>query len=196
MKKIILITTAALFAIACNQLKDNEFVINGDATGVENGKKVFVEIQSETGSIVKDTGVIENGKFELKGFTEGIDLGFVRIENEQISLPIILEKGEISISIKTDTVQNSIIGGTPNNEKFQLFNNESKVIARKLGKFQKANAERIKAAKIANDTATVNQIMREYNSFQEDMNKVSVKFIKETLAKRSDSDALNLDLED
>ncbi len=179
MKKIILITTAALFAIACNQLKDNEFVINGDATGVENGKKVFVEIQSETGSIVKDTGVIENGKFELKGFTEGIDLGFVRIENEQVNLPIILEKGEISISIKTDTVQNSIIGGTPNNEKFQLFNNESKVIARKLGKFQKANAERIKAAKIANDTATVNQIMREYNSFQEDMNKVSVKFIKE-----------------
>ena len=179
MKKIIFIVAAALTTFACNQLKDNEFIINGDANGVENGKKVFVEIQTETGSVVKDTGVVENGKFELKGITEGIDLGFVRIENEQISLPIILEEGKINVSIKTDTVQNSVIGGTPNNDKFQEFNNESKIIARKLGKFQKANTERIKTAKTANDTATVNQIMKEYNSFQEDMNKVSVKFIKE-----------------
>ena len=37
----------------------------------------------------------------------------------------------------------------------------------------------LKAEKRTNDTARVNQIMKEYNSFQEDMNKVSVKFIKE-----------------
>lgn len=179
MKKIIFIVAAALTTFACNQLKDNEFIINGEASGIENGKKVFIEVQTETGFTVKDTGVVENGKFELKGETNEIDLAFIRIENENINLPLILENGKINVLIKTDTVQNSIVSGTLNNDKFQSYNDQSKIVARKFGKFQKANAEKIKAAKIANDTARVNQIMKEYNSFQEDMNKVSVKFIKE-----------------
>ena len=132
MKKITLIVAAALTTFACNQLKDNEFIINGDANGVENGKKVFVEIQTETGSVVKDTGVVENGKFELKGITEGIDLGFVRIENEQISLPLILEEGKIEINIVKDSLHKSTLGGTPNNDKFQKFNTESRAISEKV----------------------------------------------------------------
>lgn len=177
MKKITLFVATATLFFSCNNLKDNEFLITGTAEGVENGKKVFIETQTETGFIAKDTAVIENGKFELKGITEEIDLGFVRIEDENINLPLILEEGKITVTIKTDTIQNSIIGGTDNNEKFQSFNEESKEIARKKGKFEKANIERITAAKKANDTATVNQIMKEYSTFQEDMNKVSMNFI-------------------
>ena len=131
MRKITLLITTALVVLSCNNLKDNEFLITGTAEGVENGKKVFIETQTETGFIAKDTAVIENGKFELKGITEEIDLGFVRIEDENINLPLILEEGKITVTIKTDTIQNSSIGGTDNNEKFQSFNDESKVIARK-----------------------------------------------------------------
>lgn len=164
--------------VSCNNLKDNEFLITGSAKGIENGKKVFVEIQDENGFTTKDTGVVENGKFELKGITKEIDLGFVRIENENISLPIILENGKITVEIKIDTIQNSTIGGTKNNEKFQSFNDNSKIIARKIGKFKELNANRIKEAKKVNDTATVNMIMKEYNSFQDELNNVSVNFIK------------------
>ncbi len=178
MKKITLFVATATLLFSCNNLKDNEFLIAGTAEGVENGKKVFIETQTETGFIAKDTAVIENGKFELKGITEEIDLGFVRIEDENINLPLILEEGKITVTIKTDSIQNSVIGGTDNNEKFQSFNEESKVIARKKGKFEKANIERITAAKKANDTITVNQIMKEYSVFQEDLNKVSMNFIK------------------
>ena len=178
MKKIVLLITTTLLIFSCNNLKDNEFLINGLANGIENGKKVFVEIQDENGFTTKDTGVVENGKFELKGITSEIDLGFIRIENENISLPIILEKGKITVEIKIDTVQNSIIGGTKNNEKFQSFNDNSKIIARKIGKFKALNANRIKEAKKVNDTTTVNTIMKEYNSFQDELNKVSVDFIK------------------
>jgi len=164
--------------LSCNNLKDNEFLITGTAEGVENGKKVFIETQTEAGFIAKDTAVIQNGKFELKGIIKEIDLGFVRIEDENINLPLILEEGKITITIKTDSIQNSSIGGTDNNEKLQSFNDESKVIAGKRVKFEKANIDRITAAKKANDTATVNKIMKEYIKFQEDLNKVSLNFIK------------------
>ena len=178
MKKITLLVASTLFLISCNNLKDNEFLITGTADGVKNGKKVFVETQTETGFIAKDTAVVENGKFELKGTSETIDLGFIRIEDQSISLPIILEEGKISVAIKTDTILNSKISGTDNNDKFQSFNDASKVVVNKKMKFEKANLERITAAKKANDTVTVNQIMKEYGKFQEDLNKVSKNFIK------------------
>ena len=178
MKKITLLVASTLVLISCNNLKDNEFLITGTADGVKNGKKVFVETQTETGFIAKDTAVVENGKFELKGTSETIDLGFIRIEDQNISLPIILEEGKISVAIKTDTILNSKIGGTDNNDKFQSFNDASKVVVNKKMKFEKANLERITAAKKANDTVTVNQIMKEYGKFQEDLNKVSKNFIK------------------
>ena len=178
MKKLTLLVASTLVLFSCNNLKDNEFLITGSADGVKNGKKVFIETQTETGFIAKDTAVVENGKFELKGTTEELDLGFIRIEDQNISLPIILEEGKISVAIKTDTILNSKIGGTDNNDKFQSFNDASKVVVNKKTKFEKANLERITAAKKANDTATVNQIMKEYGKFQEDLNKVSKNFIK------------------
>ena len=179
MKKIALIMATAFVVLACNNLKENEYSISGQVDGMENGKKVFVEIQSETGMVAKDTGVVENGKFEIKGITEEIDLGFIRIEDENTSLPFILEKGAITVVIKKDTIQNSTVGGTYNNDKLQSFNTETKVISEKIMKYQQANTERIKEARAANDTVTINQVMKEFNGFQEEMNGLSVKFVKE-----------------
>lgn len=179
MKKIILITAIALSVFACNQLKDNEFSIKGEVAGVENGKKVFIEIQSETGPLAKDTAVVTDGKFELKGMTEGIDLGFIRIENEQINLPIILEEGKIEVTIVKDSLHKSTIGGTENNEKFQKFNTDSRVISEKVAKFEKDNGPVMQKAQMSQDTVTINKLMKEYNVFQEEMNVYSKKFIKE-----------------
>ncbi|MFD2909263.1 redoxin domain-containing protein [Flavobacterium ardleyense] len=179
MKKTALIIATAFLAFACNNLKDNEFLISGEAAGVENGTKVFIEVQSETGMIAKDTAVIENGKFELNGISEEIDLGFIRIENQDISLPVILEKGKINVTLVKDTIQNSTIGGTFNNDKLHSFNVDSKVISEKITKYNKANSERIKAAKLANDEVAIKEIQKDFNGFQEEMNALSLKFVKE-----------------
>ena len=178
MKKITLLALLTLSILSCNNLKDNEFLISGTANGIENGKKVFVEIQDENGVIAKDTGVIENGKFELKGSTDNIDLGFIRIENEKINLPIILEEGKIKINIVKDSLQKSTIEGTFNNDKFQKFNNESVAILEKVKKFEKENNPKMQKALTENDTVTVNKIKKEYKNFQNDMNDYSKAFIK------------------
>ncbi len=178
MKKITLLALLTLSIISCNNLKDNEFLISGTANGIENGKKVFVEIQDENGVIAKDTGVIENGKFELKGSTDNIDLGFIRIENEKINLPIILEEGKIKINIVKDSLQKSTIEGTFKNYKFKKLNNESVDILENVKKFEKENNPKMQKALTENDTVTVNKIKKEYKNFQNDMNDYSKTFIK------------------
>lgn len=179
MKKIVFIIASTLLIVACNNLKDNEFLISGTANGVENGKKVFVEIQTETGSLAKDTAVVKDGKFELKGITDGIDIGFIRIEKENINLPIILEEGKIEINIVKDSLHKSTLGGTPNNEKFHIFNTETKAISEKVVKFEKENGPAMQKAQMSKDTVTINKLLKEYNKFQNEMNDYSKKFIKE-----------------
>ena len=179
MKKIVFIIASALAIVSCNNLKDNEFVISGTANGIENGKKVFVEIQTETGSLPKDTAIVTDGKFELRGITETVDLGFIRFESEEINLPIILEEGKISLNIVKDSLHKSTLGGTPNNEKLQKFNTESRVISEKVVKFEKDNGPIMQKAQMMQDTATINRVMKEYQKFQNEMNEYSKKFIKE-----------------
>ena len=179
MKKIVFIVANVLLIVSCNNLKDNEFLIAGTIAGVENGKKVFIEVQTETGSVAKDTAVVTNGKFELKGITDGIDIGFIRIENLDINLPIILEEGKIKVEIVKDSIQKSTIGGTPNNEKFQKFNTETRVISEKVVKFEKTNGPAMQEARTNNDTVAVNKLLKEYKKFQDEMNDYSKNFIKE-----------------
>ena len=179
MKKLALFVVTALALVSCNNLKDNEFLISGTAAGVANGKKVFIEVQGENGNVVKDTAIVTDGKFELKGFTTEIDLGFVRIDNEPINLPIILEEGKITITIIKDSLQKSTLGGTPNNDKFQNFNTQSKVISEKVAKYEKDNGAAMQKAQMEKDTVTINKLMKDYKKFQDEMNVYSKKFISE-----------------
>ena len=180
MRKIFYIITLVTLVVACNKVGKNEYLVSGDADGIENGKKIYIELQDESGApLTKDTAVIENGKFEFRGKTESTDLAFIKIENQDGQLPFILEEGEIKISYATDSLFKSKVSGTMNNDKLQEFNNESNRISKKLAKFQQLNSERMKAAKAAQDTSTVNMIMKEYSSYQSNLNDVSKNFVKE-----------------
>ena len=177
MKKLILLITTATLILSCSNLADNEFEVNGSAKGIENGKKVYLELQSSTGSIAKDTAVVEDGKFKLSGTIESPELGFVRVETVEGMIPLILENGSIDIEIAKDTIQNSKISGTKNNDKFQEYNDESKVIYKKIQKFEKANQDKMMAARHSNDTITINALLKEYGKFQDEMNNKSKEFI-------------------
>ncbi|WP_026726708.1 TlpA disulfide reductase family protein [Flavobacterium sasangense] len=177
MKKITLLALLTLSILSCNNLKDNEFLISGEAKGIENGKKAFVEMQSELGTIIMDTAVVTDGKFELRGIAKNIDLGFVRIENSPINLPIIIEEGKIDIKIVKDSLHKSTLGGTPNNDMFQKFNNESRAISEKVAKYERDNGEIMQNAQVKKDTVTIKRLMSEYQKFQDEMNVYSKKFI-------------------
>ena len=175
MKKIALIAFAALTIISC---KKEGYEISGLANGVENGKKVYLETQNETGPVTIDTAVVESGKFKFDGkLKDGIELAFVRIESINGSAPIILENGDISLTFNKDTIQNSKIGGTKNNDKFQVYNDESQVIYKKMMKFQEDNQQKMMAAQQTQDTVTVAALMKDLTKFQDDMNVQSKTFI-------------------
>ena len=179
MKKILVLLATAFAFISCEKALENQYIITGTAKGVENGKKMFIELQGEMGQpISKDTAIVENGKFEFKGEVKDLDIAIVKLENTQQGVAFVFEEGKTEIVFDKDSVQKSKISGTYNNEKFQEFNDKSQVFGKKMTKFQKDNTEKMQAAQQAQDTVVINKVMKDYKVIQEEMNTYSKEFVK------------------
>ena len=169
MKKIIvLLITASLF-VACNKLEDNEFVIKGNITGIENGKSVILETQDENMGLKSvDTVKVTDGKFEFKGIVAEPELHFLQVEAVQGKVVFVLENGEINITVYKDSVNKSLIGGTFNNDQFAKYNKEQGKIQKKMADYRNANKEKMEAAVQANDSLTVNALRDGFLKLKED----------------------------
>jgi hypothetical protein len=173
LKKIILLLSAAVVLISCNTVGKDEFLITGTATGIENGKTIILETQDPTtGAITAlDTVKVENGKFEIKGkITEPsfhtIQLESVAGKEPYTKIPFILENGEITIAIDKDSIQKSKVSGTYSNDEYVKFNEEIKVVQKKLMDFQNQNMQAMNAAQQTKDTAAINNLMKGYSDIQ------------------------------
>lgn len=168
MKKIVLLAIASFAFIACNKTNENEFLISGTAEGIENGKKVYLQVQGENEMIAKDTVEVQDGKFEIKGAFESLEIAIITLEGLN-PVPFIMENGTITINVNKDTIQNSVVGGTPENELFQDYSSKTKVIYKKITDFQASKQQEFMGAQAVNDTATMNGLMKQLSTMQEEL---------------------------
>lgn len=177
MKNLLSIIALAITMISCNQNAKDEYVISGVADGIENGKKVFIQVMDEKNTPTSiDTAVVTNGKFEFKGKLKEVELAYLKFDLDG-SMPFFLENGKIDIVFDKDSTFKSTAKGTFNNDILAEFNTKSVAIGKKLAQFQKNNLGKMRLAKESNDTVTVNKIMAEHDSFQKEMDVYSEEFI-------------------
>jgi hypothetical protein len=81
-------------------------------------------------------------------------------------IPFILENGEITIAIDKDSIQKSKVSGTYSNDEYVKFNEEIKVVQKKLMDFQNQNMQAMNAAQQAKDTAVITNLMKGYSDIQ------------------------------
>lgn len=178
MKKIGLLLGVFLTLISCNEENTNGFTINGQAKGFENGTKVILQVQGDNELIAKDTVTVENNAFVLTGNSELPELGFLAIEGTN-GIPFILENGTISISINKDSIQNTKIGGTLENDLFEQFSKGNMDVYTKITNFRNENQEKFMTAQSAGDTETMNALNEEMKNIQNELKEIPNKIIKE-----------------
>jgi hypothetical protein len=146
MKKILLLLTISATLLSCNKVKKGEFLIEGTAKGVANGKTAILQKMDQMmGSIAIDTAVIKDGKFILKGKIEEPTLCFIQIQDAQGQVRVIAESDAVTVNVDKDTIQNSKVGGSYNNEEFQKFNDDMKLQQKPIMKLNKAFGDKNKA---------------------------------------------------
>lgn len=168
MKKILFLLTASVAIISCSKVKDGEYLITGTATGIENGKTIILQGQDPTTkmAVSLDTVKVENGKFEIKGKVTEPAFHTLIVQGANGPVPFILETGEITIAIDKDSIHKSKVSGTYNNDEYVKFNEDLTKTQKSLIDFQKKNTQKMQQAQQAQDTATINGLMKQYMTLQ------------------------------
>ena len=175
MKKILFVATLAMTLFSCSKVKKGEFLITGTAKGIENGKTVILQKQDESGltMVPVDTVKIKDGKFEIKGKINEPTFCSILLPEFSNGFGIIIENDEIKVEVNKDSIQNSIVSGTYNNDELYKFGQDTKKIKKKIDKkmmdFQTKNMPLFNEAQKNKDTAAISKIMKEANAIQKEL---------------------------
>ena len=181
MKKLILSLLAVASIVSCNKVGNNEFEIDGDANGLNDGRNVFLKMQDTlTNSLVNiDTAIIANGKFKFEGKVVEPSLHFIAIDSTENSIPFILEEGKITVAVNKDTIYKSIVGGTYSNEQLVAYSKQTEKVQKQVQQFQETNREKMQQAQMTKDTVVINALSKEYKTFQDQFKDLSLKHVED-----------------
>ncbi|MCP2028565.1 hypothetical protein L1276_003735 [Flavobacterium sp. HSC-32F16] len=177
MKKILFLLTASAAIISCSKVKDGEYLITGTAKGIENGKTIILQGMDPATrmSVALDTVKVENGKFEITGKVTEPAFHTLIIQGANQPFPFILETGEIKVEIDKDSIHKSKVSGTYNNDEYTTFNEDLTKTQKSLVDFQKKNTQKMQQAQQAQDTVTINSLMKQYMEIQTEVQATSKK---------------------
>ena len=166
MKKIVLLFTFLAVAISCKKLAENEFEIEGSIDGIESGIFVILEKQDDMGNFIAlDTTKMDNGKFNFKGEFKEIGFHYIQVQTVNGKIPFILENGTIKIEAYKDSIQKSKITGTYSNEQYTAHTKITDEINVRMTKFREENTPKWMTAQAANDTVTMNALIKENKKY-------------------------------
>jgi len=166
MKKIVLLVAFLVVAISCKKLAENEFEIEGTIDGIESGIFVILEKQDEMGNFIPmDTTKMDNGKFSFKGEFKEVGFHYIQVQTVNGKIPFILENGTIQIQAYKDSIQKSKISGTYSNDQYTAHTKITNEINVRMTKFREENTPKWMEAQAANDTVTMNALIKENKKY-------------------------------
>lgn len=137
MRQIISILALCLLALSCKTeekqtVKRDGYYISGTAPGVYNGIRAYLETEDDRGrKVAMDTAIIMNEKFVFEGKVDFPKMISLKVNSAKGVTPLILENGELQISVDKDNMANSKVEGTEANDALNAFNETFKDLSTK-----------------------------------------------------------------
>ncbi|NNE33347.1 MAG: AhpC/TSA family protein [Winogradskyella sp.] len=128
MKQILFAGLLSLLFLTCDNDK-NQYTINGTAKGYEDGTKVILQGISERGEEeLKDTAIINDEKFMMKGSVAHPEVNFLKVGKSSNMLTFMLENSDIDITINKENIIASEITGSATQDDMDEFQSGFKAI--------------------------------------------------------------------
>lgn len=180
MKKTIIATLSVLTLLACNKLKENEYLIKGSFEGIEDGTYLVIEKTDENNQFVPvDSTQIKNGTFEYTGTFENPDFYYLHVQNIPGKIQFIAENGDITILAYKDSINKSKVTGTLSNDRYNAFKSNTDEVNKRRAAFQDANMSKFMEAQQNQDMETVEALMKENSKFDDEIAKIAKNEVKE-----------------
>lgn len=181
MKKLLAgsIIMAVLFSvISCNTKKTEGFTIDGTITGADSGW-MLLKKREEGKTITTDSVQIKDGKFAFTGKVEMPEIYYLKLKQGDGAVPFFIENTAITMKFYADSVDKSVVTGSPSQDVFVAYQKDEAVYNTKMealyGDYMKA--------KEAHDSTAVKTVEAAYDSVQ----KAQSTFTKEFILKNGKS---------
>ena len=164
------------FLISCdNQLKlsTNEYTVNVKAEGVFNGLRAYLKTNTDPRSVrTTDTAIVYNGSFSFRGEINSVEMRTLTIDGVNGQTNIVLEPGEIDVTIYKDSIFSSTSVGTYNNDVFDDYKKQYKK------QYNVISNLRDSIMKLTNDPIILNQLNKKMKSQKILLKNFGFNFIK------------------
>jgi hypothetical protein len=181
MKNKILVALSLVFLVACNNLKENEFLVSGTIKDFKDGTKIYLEKQGEAAPFEKlDTAVIKDGKFEFKSEFKEPGFYFIGFDEEVMGkVSFIAEHGEINIEAKKDSLNTSKVTGTHSNDALAKFIKDQEGIMKEKKKYFDDNNQKFQDAQKAADSVTMKALTEGIKVYDDKIDVLATKHVNE-----------------
>ena len=124
MKKLLILLVVTLVFASCNESKETGYVINGNAEGIHNGVRVrLAQIDEKGKQVIKDSAVVMDGKFNIKGAVEEPGVYFLSADGTPGNMVFMLENSDINIDFNSKMPMDSKVTGSESNKSYEDFQN-------------------------------------------------------------------------
>ncbi len=165
-----------IFITSCNS-EPGSYLISGNID-TKDGLNIYrIVSDGNNQARIVDSAKIEKNKFLFKGTALKPSISFLRVENYNFNLPVIIEEGDIKVKIFKDNLGSSKIYGTPSNDHFTVYKNETRDFVKAIDEIR----SEIQLAAQNGDKSLTTELQNDYNTVQEQIYEYEIKFIKSNL---------------
>ena len=165
MKKYLFILLVGAILASCTGNKD-QFTIKGKVNGVDTGM-IYLQKFDVDQWVKVDSSKLEKGAFSFKGSAALPEMWHIVMDEKQIILPVFVENAGIKVEIYVDSLDKSLITGSPSHDIYQKYLTMNESVYKKMDE----NTMEWKKARDANDSATMKRTDSISNELDKEMKK-------------------------
>jgi peroxiredoxin len=137
MKRFALFLGVILLLFSCTSKKPNVFTIQGNITGVPNGK-AYLEARRNGMLTIADSTDVTNGSFTFKGSVPSPSRYYIVFGHTRAYFPLFIENSDISVSGDVNDLSKVAITGSKTEDEYQAYLREAKPIDDNLNSLYRA----------------------------------------------------------
>ena len=170
MKKILLLLVIVLYS--CSNKTEFTLSVSSD---IDSDEMAYLVQYKENVPVLKDSMSVVDGKFVFSDSIVVPDMHYIFFKNIKGNIPVVLEPGNINITLYKDSIRSSKITGTKSNDDFKLYIDQSSSLINELNNIQNEINYNI----ALNDSLLVDDLEKQFVDMRNKLTDYEFNFMKD-----------------
>ena len=170
MKKILLLLVIVLYS--CSNKTEFTLSVSSD---IDRDEMAYLVQYKENVPVLKDSMSVVDGKFVFSDSIVVPEMHYIFFKNIKGNIPVVLEPGNINITLYKDSIRSSKITGTKSNDDFKLYIDQSSSLINELNNIQNEINYNI----ALNDSLLVDDLEKQFVDMRNKLTDYEFNFMKD-----------------